>query len=101
GERLHPGRMAAGQLDAYGGAERHSRDVRPLDRDGVEEGGYLVGIAIGRVRPGRLVALTRAGEVDRDAAEVLRVGGKLECVAGVVWSRARDQRGCRRTYNMG
>src|ERR671922_1639430 len=65
--------------------------MRPLDPDGVEEGGDLVGIAIGRVRPGRLVALSRAGKVDRDAAEVLGVGGELERVAGVIRGRVWDQ----------
>jgi hypothetical protein len=83
--------MAGGEVDAYGGAERHSRHVRPLDPDGVEEGGDLVGIAIGRVRPGRLVALTRAGKIDGDAAEVLGVGRQLERPADVVGRRVRDQ----------
>ena len=83
--------MAGGEVHAHGGAERHARDVGLLDPDGAEEGGDLVGIALGRVRPGRLVALARAGKVDRDAAEVLGVGRQLERVAGVVGGRVRDQ----------
>jgi hypothetical protein len=90
-ERTHPGRMAGGEMHAHGGAERHTRHVGALDAEDAEERGDLVGIAIGRVRPGRLVALTRAQEVDRDAAEVLGVGRKLERVAGVVRRRVRDQ----------
>ena len=83
--------MAGGQVDAHRGAERHARDVGPLDPDGAEEGGDLVGVALGRVRPGRLVALARAGKIDRDAAEVLGVGRQLERPAGVVGRRVRDQ----------
>jgi hypothetical protein len=70
--------MAGGQVDAHGGTERHARHVRPLDPDSVEEGGDLVGVALGGVRSGRLVALSRAGKVECDAAEVLRVGRQLE-----------------------
>jgi hypothetical protein len=49
--------MAGGQVDAYSGAERHPSDVGLLDPDGAEEGGDLIGMALGRVRAGRLVAL--------------------------------------------
>ena len=63
--------MPGGKVDAHGGAERHARDVRLLDPDGVEEGGDLVGMAVGRVWAGRLVALAGAWKVDCDAAEVL------------------------------
>src|SRR6266536_1244219 len=64
---------------------------RPLDPDGAQEGGNLVGVAVGRVRPGRLVALARTGKVDRDAAEALGVRRQLERVAGMVRRRVRDQ----------
>ena len=83
--------MAGGQVHGHGGAERDARDVRLLDPDGAEEAGDLVGVALGRVRPGRLVALARAREIDRDAAEVLGVGRQLERVAGVVGGQVRDQ----------
>jgi hypothetical protein len=49
--------MAGGQVHPYGSAERHARDVGLLYPDRVEEGGDLVGLALGRVRAGRLVAL--------------------------------------------
>ncbi len=78
-------------MEAHGGAERHAGDVCLLDADGPEEGGDLVGMALGRVRPGRLVALSRAGKVDGDAAEVLGVGRQLERPAGVVGGRVGDQ----------
>jgi hypothetical protein len=78
-------------VDAHGGTERHARDVRSLDPDGAEESGDLVGMAVGGIRPGRFVACAGAGKVDRDAAEVLGVGGELERVAGVVGGRVRDQ----------
>jgi hypothetical protein len=58
--------MAGGQVRGHGGAERHARHVRLLDPDGGEEGGKAVGVAVGRVRPRRLVALTRAGKVERE-----------------------------------
>src|ERR687886_2898326 len=83
--------MPGGQMGGHGRAERHARHVSLLNSDRTEEAGELVGIAIGRVRPGRLVALTRAGKVDRDAAEVLGVGGELERVAGVVRGQVWDQ----------
>ena len=54
-------------------------------------GGDLVGVALGRVRAGGLVALARAGKIDRDAAEVLGVGRELERIAGVVGGQVRDQ----------
>ena len=63
-ERAHAARMAGGEVHAHAGAERDARDVGLLDPDGAEEGGDLVGVALGRVRPGRLVALARAGKVD-------------------------------------
>jgi hypothetical protein len=53
----------------------------------------LIGMAVGRVRRGRLVAVAGAGKVYRDAAEVLGLGRKLERVAGVVRGRVRDQQG--------
>jgi hypothetical protein len=84
GERADAAGMAGGQVDAHGGAERHARDMGLVDPDGIEEGGDLVGLAVGRVGAGRLVALARAGKVDRDAAKVLRVGRQLERPAGVV-----------------
>ena len=90
-ERAHAAGMAGGQVDAHRPAERHARHVRPFDPDRAQEGGNLVGVAVGRVRPGRLVALARAGKVDRDAAEVLGVRRQLERVAGVVRGRVRDQ----------
>ena len=55
--------MAGGKVHAHGRAERDAGDVGPLDPDGAEEGGDLIGIALGRVRPRRLVALARAGKV--------------------------------------
>jgi hypothetical protein len=76
--------VAGGQVHAHRRTERHARDVGPLDPDRAEEGGDLVGLAVGRVRAGRLVALARAGTIDRDAAEVLGVGRELERPAGVV-----------------
>jgi hypothetical protein len=51
----------------------------------------LVGVAVGRVRPGRLVALARAGKIERDAAELLALGRQLERPAGVVGRRVGDQ----------
>jgi hypothetical protein len=66
--------MAGGQVHGHAGAERDARDVGGLDPDGAEEAGDLIGVGLGRVRPGRLVALAGAREVDRDAAEVLGVG---------------------------
>jgi len=83
--------MTGGQVDAYRRPERHARHVRPLDSDGGQEGGNLVGVAVGRVRPGRLVALSRAGKVERDAAEVLGVRGQLEREAGVVRREVGNQ----------
>jgi hypothetical protein len=61
-----------------------------FDPDGAEEGGNLVGLAVGRGRAGRFVTLARAGKVDGDAAEVLGVGLQLERPAGVVSRRVRD-----------
>ena len=46
--------MAGGKVHAHRGAERDARDVGVLDPDGAEEGGDLVGIDLGRVRPGGL-----------------------------------------------
>ena len=66
-------------------------DVGVVDPDDVEEGGDLVGIALGRVGAGRLVAVARAGKIDRDAAEVLGVGRHLERIAGVVGGEVRDE----------
>ena len=83
--------MAGGEVDAHRAPQRHSRHVGILDADGAEEGGDLVGVVLGRVRPGRLVALARARQVERETAEVLGVGGKLERVAGVVRRRVGDQ----------
>jgi hypothetical protein len=57
--------------------------MSPLDPDGAEEGGDLVGMAVGRVRAGRLVAFACPGKVDGDAAEVPGIGGQLERPAGV------------------
>src|SRR5207248_10054393 len=90
-ERPHTAGMAGGEVHADGRAERNSRDVGLLDPDGAKEGGDLVSIALGRVRPGGLVALARAGNVERDAAEVLGVGRELERIAGVVGGQVRNQ----------
>jgi hypothetical protein len=76
--------MAGGQVHTHGGAERDASDVGLLDSDHVEEDSDLVGVALGRVRPCRLIAVTRAGKIERDATEVLGVGRELERVAGVV-----------------
>jgi hypothetical protein len=62
-----------------------------FDPDGAEEGGNLVGLAVGRGRAGRFVALAGAGKVDGDAVEMLGVGGQLERPAGVVGRQVRDQ----------
>jgi len=59
--------------------------------DGPEEGGDLVGIDLGRVRPGGLVALARAWKVKRDAAEALGVGRELERIASMIGGQVRDQ----------
>src|SRR5438132_675066 len=83
--------MVGGQVNANGGPERHARDVGPLDPDRSEESGYLVGLALGRVRSGWLVALARAGKIERDAAEVLGVSGQLERPTGVVGRGVVDQ----------
>jgi hypothetical protein len=82
--------MAGGEVHAHRRPERHTRDVGPLDTDGAEEGGDLVGIGLGRVWPGRLVALARARKVPRDAAEVLGVRRQLERVARVIGGQVRD-----------
>jgi hypothetical protein len=60
------------------------------DADGAEEGGDLVGVAFGGVRPGGLIALARARQFDRETAEVLGVGGQLERVTGVICRRVGD-----------
>jgi hypothetical protein len=91
GERAHAARMAGRQVDAHGRAKRHTRDMRPLDPDGAEEGGDLVGITIGRVRPCGLVALTRARQIDGDTPEVLGVGGELKRITGGVRGGVGDQ----------
>src|SRR6476619_1309843 len=83
--------MARGQVDANGCPKRHAGDVCVLYPDRTEERGDLVGMAVGRIRTGRLVALTCAGKVDGDAAEMLRVGRQLERPAGVVGRRVRDE----------
>jgi len=83
--------MTGGQVHAHGGAERHARDVSVLDPDGAEEGGDLVGLAVGRVWPGRLVALAGAGKVNGDAIEVLGVRRELERPACVVGRGVGDQ----------
>src|SRR5262245_59211990 len=83
--------MAGGQVNANSGAERHARDVGPLDPDSTKEGGDLVGLDFGRVRPERLIALTSAGKIERDAAEMLGVRRQLERPAGVVGRRVVDQ----------
>jgi hypothetical protein len=62
--------MARGEVHADCGAEGDARDMRLLDPDGAEERGDLVGVRLGRVRPGGLVALAGAGQVDGDAPEV-------------------------------
>lgn len=49
--------------------------VSALDANGAEERGDMVGRTIGRVRPGRLVAVTQSGQIDRDAADVFGVAG--------------------------
>ena len=66
-------------------------DVGVVDPHDVEEGGDLVGIGLGRVGAGRLVAVARAGKIDRDAAEVLGIGRQLERIAGVVGGEVRDE----------
>jgi hypothetical protein len=63
-----------------------------LDPDGAEEGGDLVGIDLGRVGAGGLVAIARARKVECDAAEVLGVGGQLEGIASVIGGQVRDSR---------
>jgi len=83
--------MTGGQVDAHGGAERDAGDVGPLNPYRAEEAGHLVRVALGRVRPRRLVAFARARKVDRDTAEVLGVGRELERIAGVVGAQVRDQ----------
>ena len=83
--------MAGGEVHGHPGAERDARDVRRLDPDGAQEAGDLVGVGLGRVRARRLVALARAREVDRDAAEVLGVGRELERVARVIGREVGDQ----------
>jgi hypothetical protein len=60
-ERIPPG-SARGQVDADDGAERHARHVGLLDPDRAEEGRDVVGIALGRVGAGRLVALAPSPE---------------------------------------
>lgn len=90
-ERAHAARMAGGQVHAHGGPEGDARDVHLLDPDGAQERGDLIGVALGRVRPGGLVALARAGKVDRDTAEVLGVRRQLEGVAGVVGGQVGNQ----------
>jgi hypothetical protein len=79
--------MAGGEVHADGGAERNARDVGRLDTDDAEEGGDLIGITLGRVRTGRLVALAGPRKVDCDAAKVPDIGWKLECIARVVGGR--------------
>lgn len=79
----------AGEVRAHGGAERDARDVGLLDPDGAEEGGNLVSIGLGRVRPGGLVALARTGKVERDAAEALGVGRELERIARMVGGQGK------------
>src|SRR4051794_26652518 len=78
-------------MHAHGSAERDTGDVGLLDPDGGEERGDLVGVPLGRVRPGRRVALARPRKIERDAAELLGVGRQLERIAGVVCRRVRDE----------
>ena len=90
-QRTHPLGVARRQVQADRPAERDAGHVRPLDADRGHECGHLVGVGVGRVRAGRLVALARARQVDRDAAEVLGVGGQLERVAGVIGAQVGDE----------
>ena len=83
--------MAGGKVHAHGRTERDARDVGMLDPDGAEECGDLVGVALGRVGAGWLVAVARARKIDGDAAEMLGVGRQLERKAGVVGGKVRDQ----------
>src|SRR6478735_8984771 len=83
--------MAGGEVQTNGRAERHTSHMSAFDTDGAQERSDLICIAIGRVRSDRLVALTRAGQIDRDAAEVFGVSRKLKRVAGVVRRRVWDQ----------
>src|SRR6476469_6244774 len=83
--------MAGRQVHTDRGAERHAGPMRRLDPDRGEEGGDMVGITLGGVRPGRLVAVTRAGKVDRNAGEVLGKGRKLERIASMIRTCIRDQ----------
>src|SRR6478672_11993512 len=83
--------MAGGEVQTDGRAERNTSHMCAFDADGAQERSDLVCITIGRVRSDRLVALTRAGQIDRDAAEVFGVSRKLERVASVVRRRIWDQ----------
>ena len=78
-------------MHAHRGTERDARDMGLLDADGPHEGGDLVGVDLGGVRSGGLVALARAGKIYRDATEVLGVARKLKRVARVVGAQIRDQ----------
>jgi hypothetical protein len=90
-ERAHPLGVARRQVQADCPAQRDAGHVRALDARGGHERGHLVGVALGRVGAGRLCALARARQVDRDAAEVLGVGRQLERVAGVVGAGVGDE----------
>jgi hypothetical protein len=78
-------------VDAYGRAEGDTRDMCGLNPDDAKEGGDLICVTLSRVRPRRLVALARAGKIERDTREVLSVGRELKRVAGVVRGGVRDQ----------
>ena len=65
--------------------------MRPFDPDGPKESGELVGVPLGGIWPGWLVAFARARQVHCDAPEVLGVRRKLEGVAGVVGGEIGDE----------
>src|SRR6476620_2552465 len=83
--------MARREVHRDRAAQRDASHVGTLDADGMEEGGDQVCVFLGRVRSGRFAALARAGQVERDTAEVFGVGGKLERVAGVIRGQVGDQ----------
>src|SRR6185503_18919788 len=73
------------------GAERQPRDVCLWNPERVDERGYIVRIAFDGNLSIRIVALTRAAQVQCVNGEMLRVLGNLECVALIIRTQVRNE----------
>src|SRR5213079_1228236 len=84
-------RILRGEPNAGGRPQGEPEDMRLLYSDLLHERGNVVREHLRRVNAGRLIRLPGPTQINRDAAEVLRVVGDLERVAGIVGSQVGDK----------